>query len=167
MFDRLTHIHPLRRGLFAGNNDVYIVAATKAVIRYREQTIGVGRKIDPHNFGLLVNHMIDETGVLVAKAVMILPPDVGGEQIVERSDRPAPGNVVTYFEPFGMLIEHRVNDVNECFIAGEKTVAPGQQIALQPTLALMLAEHFHDPAIGGQVIVVGIAVRHPSAVGHF
>src|SRR5262245_51155658 len=126
MFDRLIHIQPLRGGLFAGNNDVDIVATTKAVIRYRKQTISVGRKIDAYNLGFLVDHMIDETGILVAKAVMILPPDVGGKQIVERSNRPAPGNVVTYFEPFGVLIEHRVNDMNEGLIAREKTVAPGQ-----------------------------------------
>src|SRR5207244_9972439 len=131
------HIQPLRSRLFAGNNHVHIVSTTEAVIRYREQTVGVGRKIDPYDLGLLVNHMIDEAWILVAKAVVILPPDVGGEKIVKRRNRPAPVNVVTHFEPFGVLIEHRVNDMNECFITRKKAVAPGQKITLQPALTLM------------------------------
>ena len=43
---------------------------------------------------------------------------------------------------------------------------PGQQIALQPSLALVLAQHLHHPPIRGQVIVVGIAIRHPGTVGN-
>ena len=34
------------------------------------------RQIDAHHIGLLVHQVIDEAGVLVAEAVVILPPDV-------------------------------------------------------------------------------------------
>jgi len=52
-----------------------------------------------------------------------------------------------------MLIEHGVDDVNEGFVAGEKSMASGQQVAFQPALALMFAEHFHHPSIRGDVII--------------
>ena len=41
----------------------------------------------------LLMTMVDEAGVLVGEAVVVLPPDVGGEQVVERSDGAAPGDV--------------------------------------------------------------------------
>ena len=63
--------------------------------------------------------MIDETGVLVAEAVVVLPPDMGSKQIIQRSDRPAPGNVARDLEPFGVLIEHRVHDVDKGFVTGK------------------------------------------------
>jgi hypothetical protein len=34
-----------------------------------------------------------------------------------------------------------------------------QKIAFQPPLALMLAQHFHDAAIGGDVVVEGRDLR--------
>ena len=41
----------------------------------------------------------------------------------------------------------------------------GQQIALEPALALMLAEHLHDPPVGRQVIVPRLGFGHPGAIG--
>ena len=38
-----------------------------------------------------------------------------------------------------MLIEHRVNNVNECLVTREKTVPPSQQISFEPALAHVLA----------------------------
>ena len=70
------HIQPLRRGLFAGDDDIDVVAAAQAVIRHGEQTVGIRRKIDADDLGLLVHDVIDEAGILVAEAVVILPPDV-------------------------------------------------------------------------------------------
>ena len=42
-----------------------------------------------------------------------------------------------------------------------------QEIAFQPSLALVLAEHFHHAAVRRQMVVVGKALRHPSAIGDF
>ena len=41
-----------------------------------------------------------------------------------------------------------------------------QQVTLQPPLALMLAEHFHDAAVRGKVVVPRIGVCVPGAVGN-
>ena len=37
----------------------------------------------------------------------------------------------------------------------------GEQIAFEPALALMLAEHFHHPAVRREVVVVGKSLGHP------
>ena len=73
--DGFIHAHPLRSGLFAGDDQVDIVAAAQAVVGNGEQAVGVGGQIDAHDVGLLVEQVIDEARVLVAEAVMILPPD--------------------------------------------------------------------------------------------
>ncbi len=40
----------------------------------------------------------------------------------------------------------------------------GQQIALQPALTQVLAQHFHDAAIGRQMVVYVEGFSHPHAV---
>ena len=74
MGDGFVDGEPLRRGLLAGDDQVDVVLAAQAVVGDGEQRVGVGRKIDAHHVGLLVHQMIDEAGVLVAEAVVILPP---------------------------------------------------------------------------------------------
>ena len=41
----------------------------------------------------------------------------------------------------------------------------GQEIALEPALALVLAEHLHHPPVGGEVVVPRIGLGDPGAVG--
>ena len=60
-----------------------------------------------------------------------------------------------HLQPLGVLVEHRIDDVDERLVAGEEAVPAGQQIAFQPALALVLAEHLHHAAVGGDVVVVG------------
>src|SRR5262249_28431787 len=76
VLDRLVHCQPLGRWLFAGDEYVDVVAASQAVIGNGKQTVRIGREIDPYDFRLLVYDVIDETRVLMTKAVVILPPDV-------------------------------------------------------------------------------------------
>ena len=161
MLDRLVHGQPLRRRLLAGDDDVDVVAAAQAMVGHRQQAIGVRRQIDPDDFRLLVDDVVDEAGVLVAKAVVVLPPDVARQQIVERCDRPAPGDVIADLQPLGVLVEHRVDDVDERLVAGEEAVSAGQQIAFEPALALVLAQHLHDPAVRREMVIVWIASRRP------
>ena len=97
---------------------------------------------------------------------MILPPNVRTEQVVQRRDRPAPGNVVAHLQPLGVLVEHRVDDVDERFVAREEPMPAGQQVSLQPALALVFAEHLHHPAVRRQVVVFRVDVGHVAAVGH-
>ena len=143
MFDRLIHRQPLRGRLFARDDDVHIVAAAQAVIGHRQERVRVRREIHADDIGFLVYNVIDEPGVLVAESVVILPPDVGRQEIIERGDRPPPRYLVADLQPLGVLIEHRVDDVDERLITGKKPVPAGQEISFQPALALVLAEHFH------------------------
>ncbi|TKS60903.1 MAG: hypothetical protein EWM73_03045 [Nitrospira sp.] len=78
MRNRLVHVEPLRRRLFARDDDVDVITAAQTVVGDGQERIGVGRQIDPDHLGLLIHHMVDESRVLVAEPVVILPPDVGG-----------------------------------------------------------------------------------------
>ena len=64
-----------------------------------------------------------------------------------------------------MLVEHRVDDVDERLVAIEETVAAGEQVTLQPSLAHVLAEDFHDAAVRAEMIVTGHDLRVPCPVG--
>src|SRR5262245_57713269 len=55
-----------------------------------------------------------------------------------------------------MLIEHRVDHVNERLIAVNQAVPAAQNIALQPSFHGVLAEHFHDAAVRGKLAAVGV-----------
>ena len=90
MLDRLVHRQPLRRRLFAGHDDVDVVSAAQAVVGNRQQAVGVRRQVDADDLGLLVDDVVDEAGVLMAEAVVVLPPDVARQQVVQRGDRPPP-----------------------------------------------------------------------------
>ena len=74
MRNRLVHGEPLRRRLLAGDNQIDVVAAAQAVVGDREQRVRIGRQIDAHHVGLLVQQVIDEARILVREAVVILPP---------------------------------------------------------------------------------------------
>ena len=52
--------------------------------------------------------------------------------------------------------------MNEGFVAIEQPVPAGQQVALEPALALMLAQHLHDPPGGREKFVV----RRPLRASH-
>ena len=73
---------------------------------------------------------------------------------------------VAHLQPLGVLIEHRIDDVDEGFVAREEPVPAGQQVSLQPALALVLAEHLHHPAVRREVVVFRVDVGHVAAVGH-
>src|SRR4051812_17603015 len=91
--ESLFHGQPLRRRLLSGHHHVDVVAAAQAVIGDREQAVGVGRQVYPHDLRLLVYDVVDKAGILVAEAVMILPPYMAGQQVVQRADRPPPWNM--------------------------------------------------------------------------
>ena len=165
MLDRLVHRQPLRRRLLAGDDDVDVVAAAQAVIGDGQQAVGVGRQIDADDLGLLIDDVVDEPRVLVAEAVVVLAPDMARQQIVQRGDRPPPRNVIAHLQPLGVLVEHRIDDVDERLVAGEEAVPAGQEIALEPALALVLAEHLHDPPVGRQMVIPGYGLRDPGTVG--
>lgn len=154
--DSLVHGEEVRRRLLARDDHVDVVPAAQAVVVRAEKGVGVRRKVDAHDLGLLVHDMVDEPGVLVREAVVVLAPDVAREQVVQRRDRPAPRDLAGDLEPLGVLVEHRVDDVDERLVAVEHAVASGEEVPLEPSLALVLGEHLDDPARTGEV-VVGVA----------
>src|SRR5438128_8736261 len=99
------------------------MAAAQTMIRHREQTVCVRRQIDADDVRFLVHHKVNEAGILVAEAVVVLAPDMRAQQIIQRSNGPAPRNVAGHLEPFRMLIEHGVDDMDKGFVAREKTMA--------------------------------------------
>ena len=84
MADGGGHLEPLPRRLLAGNDDVDVVAAAQAVIDDREQRIGVRWQVDADDVGFLVRHVVDEAGILVGKAVVVLAPDMRSQQVGQR-----------------------------------------------------------------------------------
>jgi CBS domain containing-hemolysin-like protein len=46
------------------------------------QAVGIRRKVSPHELGLLVHDVVNETGILVGEAVVVLPPDMRGQKVV-------------------------------------------------------------------------------------
>jgi hypothetical protein len=62
--------------MLARDDDVHVVAAAQAVVHHRQQTVRVGRQIDADHLGLLVHDQVDQAGILVREAVVVLPPDV-------------------------------------------------------------------------------------------
>ena len=82
VFDCGVHHQPLRGRVFARDYNIDVMPAAQAVIHHREQAICIRRKVNAHNLGFLVHDMVDETGILVREAVVILPPDMRGQQVV-------------------------------------------------------------------------------------
>src|SRR5688572_2790167 len=110
--------------------------------------------------------MIDEAGILMAETIMVLSPHMRGQQVIERCDGPAPRDVVAYLQPFSVLVEHRVDDMNKSLVTREKTMPARQEVAFEPTLALVLAQHFHDAAVGGELVIEVETLRVPGPVSH-
>src|SRR5512142_124745 len=50
--------------LLARDHDVDVVAAAQAVVHHRQKAVGIRRKVNTHNRGLLVQDVVDETGIL-------------------------------------------------------------------------------------------------------
>lgn len=113
----LVHSEELQVLLFVGDDDVDIILTTKAVVHGGEQTIGIRRKVDTHNIRALVGNNVEETRILVRKAIVVLTPDGSCEEDVERRDLLPPFDLETLLDPFAVLVDHTVNDVDERFVA--------------------------------------------------
>ena len=150
--------------MLGGHQHIDIVPALDAVVKAAEQAVGVRGQVEPHHIRLFVGHMVQEAGVLMGEAVVVLLPDVGGEDVVEGGDLLPPGQLPADLQPLGVLGDHRVHDADKGLIAVEQAVPPGEEVALQPALAQMLRQHsVHHPAVRLQLRVPdGIDGVHPS-----
>ena len=98
----LVDVQPLRRRVLSCDDDVDVGAAPQAVVGDREQAVRVRRQVDPDHLGLLVDHVVDEARVLVAEAVVVLAPDVGGDQVIQRGDRTSPRQLPADLQPLAI-----------------------------------------------------------------
>ena len=132
-----------------------------------QQSISIRRQIDAHNFGFFVDNVVNKSRVLMRKTVVILSPNVRCEQIIQRRNRSPPRNLPGYFQPFGVLVEHRINDVDKGFVARKKPVPSGQKIAFEPTLTKMFAQNFHHATVVGKMIVGRQNAFRPRSIRRF
>jgi hypothetical protein len=63
-----------------------------------------------------------------------------------------------------VLVEHRIYDVDKGFVAREQAVAAGQQVAFEPALAKVFAEHLHHATLPGEMDVVRLDLLHPDTI---
>ena len=144
------------------NHHVDVIPAAQAVIKDRQQAVGVRGKVTAHEIGCLVDDVVKKSWVLMGKAVVILLPHMRGQEEVQRRDIASPGQLIADLQPFRMLAEHGVDDANEGFITIEEPVPASEKIPLQPTLALVLAQHRvqHAP-FGRKEHVIAVLRAHP------
>src|SRR6185437_4337803 len=104
--------------LLIGDNDVHIIAGTQAMVRDAEQAICVGRQVYADYIGALIGDYIQKSRILMGKAVVVLPPDQRSNKNIDGRDRSAPIQfLLRFLQPFGVLVEHRIDNVNEGLIS--------------------------------------------------
>ena len=53
------------------------------MVGHAKQAVGIRRQIDAHDIRLLVQRHVDEAWILMAETVVLLLPDMAGQQIVQ------------------------------------------------------------------------------------
>ena len=87
--NRLVHGEKVRVRLLTCDDDVDILARPQAMVVGGKQRVGVRRQVDAHDGRALVDHVVDEAGILVAEAVVVLTPDMAGQQVIQARQRDA------------------------------------------------------------------------------
>src|SRR5262249_49051441 len=70
-----------------------------------------------------------------------------------------------HLQPLGVLIKHGIDNVNERFVAGEKSVPAGEEVTFEPTLTLVFAQHFHHSAVRRHVLIGRKNFRSRTSIG--
>ena len=151
--------------MLGSHNRIHIVLALDAVIKAGQQAVGVGRQIHAYHVCLLICDVIQESGILMGKSVVILLPYIGSQDEVQGRDRLSPGKLIADLQPFRVLCRHGIHDTDKRLVARKETVTSGQKISFQPSLAHMLGEHgIHDTSVSGQAVVAVQKLSVPVAV---
>jgi hypothetical protein len=146
-------VEPLQLGLLVDDDEVDVVATAQAVVGDREQAVRIGRQVDARDAALLRRDRVHEARALMREAVVVVAPARRRQEIVERRHRRAPRQVLGHLEPLRVLRGHRRDDQRERLVRREQAVAAGQHVALEPALAVVLAQHLHHATLGRDVIV--------------
>ena len=119
----------------------------------------------------LVEQDIHKAWVLMREAIVVLAPNMARKEHVEAGDRLSPGDVAHgCLEPLGMLVHHRVDDVDKGLVGRPQAMASRQEIALEQAFALVLGKLLDNIADRSHVlivcrVVVEVAVE-PLLIGH-
>ena len=82
MQERGLSARTVRSWVFARDDYVDVMTAAQAMVHYRQQAVGIRWKVNTYDLGLLIDDVVDETWVLVRESVVILAPDMRGQQVV-------------------------------------------------------------------------------------
>lgn len=96
------------------------------------------------------------------EAIVILSPYSGCEEDVERCNLLPPLDFEALLNPFTVLIDHGVNDVNERFVAVEQSVSTGQDVAFEPALVLSVVNLDIRVQLTSTVCSDKISITRPS-----
>lgn len=88
--DCLVHVEELDVVLLICYDDIHVVDAAEAMVRYGEQGVTVWWQVDSDHFGAFVGNHVEEAGVLVSETVVILSPDGRGDENVQGGDLGTP-----------------------------------------------------------------------------
>ena len=163
--------------MLGGDQYVDIVTAADTMVEAAQQAVGIRRQVQADNVCLLVGDVIQEAGILMGEAIVILLPYVGGQDQVQGSNALAPGQLAANLQPLSMLCNHGVHHADEALVGSKEAVTTGQQVAFQPAFAHMLGQHgVHDAAVvcqefiarddGGVPITLGSFEALVQTVGH-
>ena len=83
----------------------------------------------------------------MGETVVILAPNSGRNQAVPRTNRSPPGNLLTVFQPFAVLVIHRRDHMGERLIGVEKAIATSEKVTLHHSHQRVLRKHLNDRAI--------------------
>ena len=101
----VSYTHLLTARMFGSYDCVDIVLALDAVVKAGEQTVCIRRQIHADNICFLVGDVIQESGILMSKSIVVLLPYVGCQDEVQRSNRLSPGTVsYTHLLPSSLQI---------------------------------------------------------------
>src|ERR1700751_3310732 len=86
MLNRPIHVQPLQGWLLTGDDHIYEMPSAQAAVDNPKQRVGIGWEVNSYDVRFFVDHVVDETRILVAKAIVVLSPNMRRKQIVERRD---------------------------------------------------------------------------------
>ena len=95
--NRRVHIQILQVRLFVGDDDIDVIGAAQTVIGHAQQAIGIRRQIDARHVRALVGDHVQKSRILMSEAVVVLTPDQGSDQQIQRRNRSAPGRLFLDF----------------------------------------------------------------------
>ena len=69
--------------LLVCDDDVDVIAAAQTMVGHGQQRVDVRWQVDAGHPGVLVDHDIEEAGILVGKTIMVMAPYCGCDQQIQ------------------------------------------------------------------------------------